>query len=56
MNEAGEAPAHSVEIYRRKAAQARLAAQEATTPGMKSWLREVAVQYERLAEAAQRTG
>jgi hypothetical protein len=56
MNESAEPPTQSAEYYRRKAAQARQAALETTTPAMKAWLRDLAVQYDRLAEAADRTG
>jgi hypothetical protein len=45
-------PPLPAEYYRRNAARARQLASEATTAGVKARLREVALQYERLAERA----
>jgi small subunit ribosomal protein S21 len=45
-------PPLPAEYYRRNAARARQLASEATTAGVKAHLREVALQYERLAERA----
>ena len=42
----------SAEYYRRHAARARQLASEATTAAVKEHLREVALEYERLAERA----
>ncbi len=43
-------PPLPAEYYRRHAARVRLLASEATTPAIKEHLRDVARQYERLAE------
>ena len=45
-------PPLPAEHYRRGAARARQLASEATTAAVKKHLREVALQYERLAERA----
>ena len=45
-------PPLPAECYRRNAARARQLASEATTAAVKAHLREVALQYERLAERA----
>ena len=43
-------PPLPAEYYRRHAARVRVLASEATTPAVKEHLREVALEYERLAE------
>ena len=43
-------PPLPAEYYRRHAARVWLLASEATTPAIKDHLREVAIEYERLAE------
>ena len=43
-------PPLPAEYYRRHAARVRVLASEATTPAIKDHLREVALEYERLAE------
>lgn len=43
-------PPLPADYYRRHAARVRLLASEATTPAIKEHLRDVAQQYERLAE------
>jgi len=43
-------PRMPAEYYRREAARVRRLADEATTPAIKTHLRDVAGQYERLAE------
>jgi len=43
-------PPLPADYYRRHAARVRQLASEATTPAVKEHLREVAVEYERLAE------
>jgi len=45
-------PPLPAEYYRRNAARVRQLASEATTAAVKEHLREVALQYERLAERA----
>jgi hypothetical protein len=54
-----EHPAHlpplPADYYRRHAARVRLLAAEATTPAVKEHLREVALEYERLAERVEST-
>ncbi|MBV8119250.1 MAG: hypothetical protein JO081_04835 [Alphaproteobacteria bacterium] len=45
-------PPLPAEYYRRNAARVRQLASEATTAGVKERLRDVALQYERLAERA----
>jgi hypothetical protein len=52
MNYPSSAPPLPAEYYRRHAARLRQLASEATTTGVKEHLREVALQYERLAERA----
>ena len=49
-------PPLPAEYYRRHAARVRLLASEATTPGIKEHLQDVALQYERLAEHVENTG
>ncbi len=44
------APPLPADYYRRHAARVRKLASEATTPAVKEHLREVALEYERLAE------
>lgn len=44
------APPLPAEYYRRHAARVRQLASDATTPAVKEHLREVALEYERLAE------
>ena len=41
------------DYYRKHAARVRRLAADATTPGIKEHLRDVALQYERLAERAE---
>lgn len=48
-------PPLPAEYYRRHAARVRLLASEATTPAIKDHLREVALEYERLAERVEGT-
>jgi hypothetical protein len=52
MNYPSSPPPHPAEYYRRHAARVRQLANEATTTAVKEHLREVALQYERLAERA----
>ena len=52
MNYSSSAPPRPAEYYRRHAARVRQLASEATTTAVKEHLREVALQYERLAERA----
>ena len=49
-------PPLPAEYYRRHAARVRRLASEATTPGLKEHLRDVAQQYERLAEHVEDSG
>jgi hypothetical protein len=46
------APPLAADYYRRHAARVRQLASEATTAGIKEHLREVALEYDRLAERA----
>ncbi len=48
-------PPLPADYYRRHAARVRLLASEATTPAVKDHLREVALEYERLAERVEST-
>jgi hypothetical protein len=50
MEHPAATPPLPAEYYRRHAARVRRLAGEATTPAIKEHLREVAVEYERLAE------
>jgi hypothetical protein len=50
MDYAPAPPPLPAEYYRRHAARVRQLATEATTPAVKEHLRDVALQYERLAE------
>jgi hypothetical protein len=52
MNYPSSPPPLPAEYYRRHAARVRQLASEATTTAVKEHLREVALQYERLAERA----
>ena len=52
MNYPSSLPPRPAEYYRRHAARVRQLASEATTTAVKEHLREVALQYERLAERA----
>ena len=52
MNYPSSLPPLPAEYYRRHAARVRQLASEATTTAVKEHLREVALQYERLAERA----
>jgi hypothetical protein len=47
-------PPLPAEYYRRHAARVRQLASDATTPAVKEHLREVAMEYERLAESVER--
>ena len=49
-------PPLPAEYYRRHAARVRRLASEATTPGIKEHLQDVALQYERLAENVENFG
>jgi hypothetical protein len=50
MDYPAPAPPLPAEYYRRHAARVRQLAGEATTPAVKEHLRDVALEYERLAE------
>ena len=50
MEHPSTTPPLPAEYYRRHAARVRRLAGEATTPAVKEHLREVAIEYERLAE------
>ena len=50
MDDAQTTPPLPADYYRRHAARVRRLADEATTPALKEHLREVALEYERLAE------
>ncbi len=50
MEQPTAAPPLPAEYYRRHAARVRQLASEATTPAIKEHLRDIALQYERLAE------
>ena len=52
MNHPPTVPPRPAEYYRRHAARIRGLASEATTTAVKEHLREVALEYERLAERA----
>lgn len=52
VNYLSSLPPLPAEYYRRHAARVRQLASEATTTAVKEHLREVALQYERLAERA----
>jgi hypothetical protein len=47
MNEPAVLAPHPAEYYRRKAAQARQAAEEVTTPAIKARLQDLAVEFDR---------
>ena len=56
MEHPSTTPPLPAEYYRRHAARVRRLASEATTPGLKEHLRDVAMQYERLAENVEDNG
>ena len=56
MDDAQTTPPLPADYYRRHAARVRRLADEATTPALKEHLREVARQYERLAERVEGAG
>jgi len=56
MDDLGSQPPLPAEYYRRHAVRVRRLANEATTPAVRDHLREVAEQYERLAERVEGTG
>jgi len=56
MDDAQTTPPLPADYYRRHAARVRRLADEATTPALKEHLREVAGQYERLAERVDGAG
>lgn len=49
-------PPLPADYYRRHAARVRALARDATTPGIKQHLQEVALEYERLAERVAESG
>jgi hypothetical protein len=56
MDHPPTSPPLPAEYYRRHAARVRQLASEATTPAVKEHLRDVAIQYERLAERVETSG
>jgi len=55
MDDPRTRPPLPAEYYRRHAARVRQLASEATTPGVKEHLQDVAQQYERLAQHVENT-
>ncbi len=56
MEHPSPTPPLPAEYYRRHAARVRRLAGEATTPGIKAHLQDIALQYERLAERVEVSG
>ena len=56
MEQQSTRPPLPADYYRRHAARVRALASDATTPAVKQHLREVALEYERLAERVEESG